>query len=178
MSDQSDPSRRDFMRVVVVGGVVLVSAGAGGLAAALPRVETAGGDLLPLGPLPRFRGLEPNTPIEARITLQRRDGWRMRTRDEIVFIQRVGDGNRAGDYLAFSPVCPHAGCRVQSADDAFVCPCHDARFGIDGTRDSGPAPRDLDSLDLTLREHNGSTWLFVHWQDFVPGTPERTVRHS
>jgi nitrite reductase/ring-hydroxylating ferredoxin subunit len=172
MNEHPDSSRRDFLRIAVVGGVVLVSAAAGGFAAALPRVEAPGGDLLPLGPLPRFRGLEPNTPLEARITIQRRDGWRLRTRAESVFVQRVGDGNRAGDFLAFSPVCPHAGCRVQTEEAVFVCPCHDARFTSDGERISGPAPRDLDRLELSLREHQGSTWLYV------PGLPEPTVRQT
>jgi len=176
MSENTDPSRRDFLRVAVYGGVVLISAGVGAFAVSAPRVPAASGDLLPLGPLLRFKGLDTGMPLEARVTIQRRDGWRLRTRPQSVFILRSGEGATAAHYSAFSPVCPHAGCGVHAEAEEFVCPCHDARFGLDGARKSGPSPRDLDPLELEVREYRGEDWLYVRWQDFEPGRPERIAR--
>jgi Rieske Fe-S protein len=184
MGKEPDDSRRDFLRVAVVGGIALVTAAAGGVVATAPRVSGASGGILPLGPLLRFEGLEPGKPLEVRITLQRRDGWRLRTRPQTVFIQRLADQDKADDtdeanplaLTAFSPVCPHAGCTVEAHEDGFVCPCHDATFAPDGARKSGPAPRGLDPLKLEVREYRGEDWLYVHWKDYVPGQPERVAR--
>ncbi len=58
---------------------------------------------------------------------------------------------RQGTFLAFDAVCPHAGCIVQydSADAAFVCPCHGSRFNADtGAVEQGPAPTGLQSISI------------------------------
>ena len=77
-----------------------------------------------------------------------------------------------------SPICSHAGCTIEyhEKDSQFVCPCHDAKFKIDGTRVDGPAPRDMDPLGISIAEYEGKSWLFVDWQEFVVGTEERTPR--
>jgi thiosulfate dehydrogenase [quinone] large subunit len=51
----------------------------------------------------------------------------------------------AGNFRAFSSVCPHAGCQVGYARGAneFVCPCHGARFDGTGGLLQGPAQRSL-----------------------------------
>ncbi len=56
----------------------------------------------------------------------------------------------AGQYSAFSAVCPHAGCRVQYADGdrEFVCPCHGARFDRTGSLLQGPATRSLSPITV------------------------------
>jgi thiosulfate dehydrogenase [quinone] large subunit len=56
----------------------------------------------------------------------------------------------AGQFAAFSAVCPHAGCQVQYARsaDEFVCPCHGARFDGTGTLLEGPARRSLDTITV------------------------------
>jgi thiosulfate dehydrogenase [quinone] large subunit len=60
----------------------------------------------------------------------------------------------AGQFAAFSSVCPHAGCQVQysSGADEFVCPCHGARFDGTGQLLEGPARRSLDTITV----HPGS----------------------
>jgi thiosulfate dehydrogenase [quinone] large subunit len=57
----------------------------------------------------------------------------------------------AGQFAAFSSVCPHAGCQVQysSSADEFVCPCHGARFDGTGNLLQGPAQRSLDAIAVT-----------------------------
>ena len=64
--------------------------------------------------------------------------------------------------LAFSKICPHAGCaitlfRYPTFDDtspgpALICPCHYSTFSVadGGTRTFGPAARSLPQLPLTL----------------------------
>jgi thiosulfate dehydrogenase (quinone) large subunit len=53
---------------------------------------------------------------------------------------------RAGTYLAFDAVCPHAGCTVEysSSGQLFVCPCHGSQFnGRTGAVEVGPASTGL-----------------------------------
>ncbi|MFN3392235.1 MAG: ubiquinol-cytochrome c reductase iron-sulfur subunit [Meiothermus ruber] len=66
--------------------------------------------------------------------------------------------------IAFSRVCPHAGCTVPLPDQQrFIeCGCHGSRFQADGLRVAGPAPTDLPGIRLELRE--GAVWA-VGWLD-------------
>ncbi len=59
---------------------------------------------------------------------------------------------QAGEYLALSAVCTHLGCVVQwqAAKGEFLCPCHGGRFAPNGNVLSGPPPRPLDTLPLTI----------------------------
>jgi thiosulfate dehydrogenase [quinone] large subunit len=62
---------------------------------------------------------------------------------------------RAGKFLAFDAVCPHAGCVVQydQGNKLFACPCHGSVFnGETGAVESGPAPTGLTRLTIS----NGS----------------------
>ena len=173
-----EPSeRREFLRVCVTGGAALLGAGVGAWAVAAPmQVAAAADQRLPLIPMLRLAGLEKGPPLVLSVTLARRDGWRLRSRSQQVFLLRTGNGGEAQDFTALSPVCPHKGCSVQAHEDAFVCPCHDARFELSGERIEGPAPRGLDPLELSIGEHAGAQWMFVRWQDFVIGTTERIAR--
>lgn len=51
----------------------------------------------------------------------------------------------AGDFRAFTKVCPHQGCNVSLIrDGSIVCACHTSLFSInDGSLTSGPARRGL-----------------------------------
>ena len=58
---------------------------------------------------------------------------------------------RAGTFVAFDAVCPHAGCIVQydNADKVFVCPCHGSIFNGDtGAVEQGPAPTGLQRIRI------------------------------
>jgi thiosulfate dehydrogenase (quinone) large subunit len=58
---------------------------------------------------------------------------------------------RAGTYLAFDAVCPHAGCTVEydSGNSVFVCPCHGSQFnGNTGAVETGPARSGLGKIKL------------------------------
>jgi glycine/D-amino acid oxidase-like deaminating enzyme/nitrite reductase/ring-hydroxylating ferredoxin subunit len=53
-----------------------------------------------------------------------------------------------GKLHTLSPVCTHAGCIVNwnQSERSWDCPCHGARFDIDGKVLTGPADRDLPQI--------------------------------
>lgn len=51
-------------------------------------------------------------------------------------------------YTALEKKCPHLGCMVELAKTELDCPCHGARFTLDGTLIGGPAPRGLHQYEL------------------------------
>ncbi len=57
-----------------------------------------------------------------------------------------------GDFKAFSAVCTHQGCLVEtSADGEIPCPCHGSRFSLeDGSPVSGPATASLAPVEITV----------------------------
>ncbi|MBJ8343503.1 Rieske (2Fe-2S) protein [Antrihabitans sp. YC2-6] len=58
----------------------------------------------------------------------------------------------AGEFLAFSSVCPHQGCKVDAITDGLiVCPCHGSKFKLDGTVDKGPARTGLPSVAIAIQ---------------------------
>ncbi|MEZ4663184.1 MAG: Rieske 2Fe-2S domain-containing protein [Caldilineaceae bacterium] len=59
----------------------------------------------------------------------------------------VEDGSKKALYM----VCPHLGClyKWEPANWRFECPCHGSKYTHDGFYIEGPAPRSLDSFDLS-----------------------------
>jgi thiosulfate dehydrogenase [quinone] large subunit len=59
---------------------------------------------------------------------------------------------KAGTFVAFDAVCPHAGCIVQYDPQGkqFVCPCHGSQFnGRTGAVEVGPAVTGLTAIGIT-----------------------------
>ena len=61
---------------------------------------------------------------------------------------------KTGDTVALSAVCTHLGCIVQWEKDKqdFLCPCHAGRYSPEGTVLSGPPPRPLAKIPITIAE--------------------------
>jgi Rieske Fe-S protein len=59
----------------------------------------------------------------------------------------------AGEFRAFIAICTHLDCTVQYKEDEGViwCACHNGRYNLQGINISGPPPRPLDPLDVTLK---------------------------
>lgn len=59
---------------------------------------------------------------------------------------------KSGEFIALSAVCTHLGCVVQWQADKgeFLCPCHGGRFAPTGNVLSGPPPRPLEALPVTV----------------------------
>lgn len=69
-----------------------------------------------------------------------------RTGDPSVVIQP-----KAGKFLAFDAVCPHAGCTVEYDESAalLVCPCHGSQFSAaTGAVEVGPASTGLNPIHV------------------------------
>ena len=61
----------------------------------------------------------------------------------------------AGGVIAYSAICTHTGCDVKTwlaKEKALICFCHSSKFSLleDGIVASGPAPRSLPSIPLSL----------------------------
>jgi thiosulfate dehydrogenase [quinone] large subunit len=59
---------------------------------------------------------------------------------------------KAGTFVAFDAVCPHAGCIVAYSGSAekFICPCHGSQFnGRTGAVEQGPAETGLGRIAIT-----------------------------
>ncbi len=58
----------------------------------------------------------------------------------------------AGDFKAFSAVCTHQGCAVESSTEGDIpCPCHGSKFSLeDGSPISGPASTALAPVEITV----------------------------
>ena len=57
-----------------------------------------------------------------------------------------------GDFKAFSAVCTHQGCLVESSSEgAIPCACHGSRFSLDdGSPQSGPASAPLAAVQIAV----------------------------
>lgn len=68
--------------------------------------------------------------------------------DELVVVTQPAEG----EFQAFSAVCTHQGCPVQSITDGeIVCNCHGSRFSIeDGSVLAGPADAPLESRSVSV----------------------------
>ena len=58
----------------------------------------------------------------------------------------------AGSFAAFSAICTHQGCTVDTvADGTINCPCHGSKFAIaDGAVANGPASKSLEKKPITV----------------------------
>jgi len=115
------------------------------------EVNPVSGDsgFFPVGKGSRFSELE---PTKVDIITDRKDAWSAELQVKVgsAWVMRKGD-----KLIALSSICPHLGCFVDynSKNKKFFCPCHKSSFALDGSREEGPSPRDLDLLEV--REENG-----------------------
>ncbi len=160
--------------------------------------KSAGGTWADL-PKDQFAKLDskPGTPVKITFTFQYADGY-FPPADDQQFVWGVKlspdqaanfkakrpdlFGNPADEvkydavvmnYVIFSSICPHLGCRFDwnEAATRFICPCHGSQFGAEGDKLAGPAPRGLDPLPF--REKDGKAQ--VTWIQYKSGQPDRLI---
>lgn len=90
--------------------------------------------------------LKSGEPMGREYIVERKDGWVTTSEVRRAYIL----SNAEGGLVVFSSICTHAGCSVDWKGDAFVCPCHDGRFDLQGRRVGGPPPRPLVRLPHQL----------------------------
>jgi menaquinol-cytochrome c reductase iron-sulfur subunit len=109
-------------------------------------------------------------PQMFRVLTDKMDAWNKFVDEPIgaIFLRRI-DGD---EVTAFNARCPHLGCAVdyRGAQQRFVCPCHDSSFDLSGVRSNAIPPRDLDSLEVEIRDGNE---VWVKFEKFRAGTEEK-----
>ncbi len=72
-------------------------------------------------------------------------------KEQKVFIVHAKEGY----YYALSAICTHLGCIVnwKSEQNIIACPCHGSKFDKEGKIMTGPAPKSLHRLALSIDDH-------------------------
>lgn len=172
-----DAPRRTFLKTSVAVGLAACAAGPA-LCAGVRAVLAPAFQAPKAGRFHALATVDSLTfePQRFDIIDDRQDAWMKLTDQKIgtVFLRRDGDR-----ILALHSLCPHAGCMIQVARrtnpetgaDAtiFQCPCHAARFDLDGNRLDDVAPRNLDALEHKVE--NGV--VYVRFENYVFGIAEK-----
>ena len=161
MSDSSELSRRDFIKVTtgIVGGFI-------GLALGLPSISYLIDPALREGgkeaciPIGKFEDMEPGKPYSFSFTRVQVNGWERTSSSFGGYALRKSDD--PADLLILNSKCTHLACTVNwhGESDAFLCPCHDAKFSKEGQVLDGPPPRALDIYDEFRLSEDGRVEIF------------------
>lgn len=172
------PPRRSFCKGVLAVGLTATAAAVPivpGIQVVLDSVEQKGlsGKSYALTTLDGLDG----TPRKFVIVDDVKDAWTTQPNKKIgaVFLYKTDNEQ----VKAFHSVCPHAGCVVEAGvrknpqtnqdEPLFYCPCHAAHFALDGKRLDAVSPRDLDSLEVEVKD--GKVW--VRFEQFITGTADK-----
>jgi menaquinol-cytochrome c reductase iron-sulfur subunit len=81
-----------------------------------------------------------------------------------VYVRKDEDGK----LHCLNARCPHLGCTVKYQADKtdFLCPCHASSFSLNGQRSNQIPPRNLDELEVEIRNENE---VWVKFQNFRAG---------
>ena len=126
---------------------VVLGAGCAGLAVCLTGCATYGGESTPApAPAANGGGNAGTAPI-AQVSDIPVGGGKVFADRKVVITQPT-----QGEIKAFSAVCTHAGCTVDSVSGGTInCPCHGSRYRVeDGSVAGGPAPRALPAVAVTV----------------------------
>ena len=161
-------TRRKFL-AVVIGIFASVNALVLGIPFVKSLVSVASGRKPGWSRVIEVGSLPEGQPVEIKFSAMREDAYHYANVLHSVWVIRHSPEH----ITVFSPVCPHLGCHFlwDPKVERFECPCHASGYSMDGKVLYGPAPRPLDVL--THKIENGE--LFVRWERFRVGTPDRVV---
>ena len=151
MAEKKAIGRRQFMSIVTwaVGALISLGLGIPGIAYIVgPALQAKQEEeWIRLGSAAK---VDLGTPTLFKAKIERRTGWIV-SEEELTFYVLTENGR---DFIALSNICSHLGCRVRWLEDQdlFLCPCHNASFGKDGSVVSGPPPRPLDVYQVKVEE--------------------------
>ncbi len=116
-----------------------------------------------------FSELPLHEPRQVVIRAPRQDAWTVHPHDVIGRVWLIRRDDKTVE--AYTTICPHLGGSINFNGESkqFECPLHNATFNLACARISGPAPRDMDRLDLEL---DGDV-VKVKYQNFYQGIPEK-----
>jgi menaquinol-cytochrome c reductase iron-sulfur subunit len=151
MPKENQLERKGFLGLMTwaIGGLI-------GLGMSIPAVsyligpslqKISGEDWIRLGSTSK---VELGIPTLFKTTIRRQTGWIISEEEVSAYIYT----DQGRDYIAFSNICSHLGCKVRWIDDEdqFFCPCHNAIFDRDGGVLTGPPPRPLDRYPVMVED--------------------------
>ncbi|MFZ5909331.1 MAG: ubiquinol-cytochrome c reductase iron-sulfur subunit [Chloroflexota bacterium] len=162
MSGSNRLTRRDFITATtgLVGGIIGAALGIpaiGYLIAPALREDKAGAPVaigkledIPVGQFHPFS-----------FTITKVNGWERTASNYGGYILRKSEDPK--DILVLSSRCTHLSCTVNwnEGAQAFICPCHDAKFDKDGKVLDGPPPEPLGHFEYSVDEAGVITILPV-----------------
>jgi len=138
-------SRRDFIKVTtgIVGGLIGAAVGLPAIAYMLDPAFKAGGKDGWIG-IGKVADMQVGVPYPFSFTRVQVNGWERTSTSHGGYAIRKSEDPK--DILILNSRCTHLGCTVNWKEEAqaFVCPCHDAKFSKEGVVLGGPPPRPLD----------------------------------
>ncbi|HBX70500.1 MAG TPA: hypothetical protein DEH25_14245 [Chloroflexi bacterium] len=146
-------SRREFTKIVTafLGTVMGAIMGIPIIGYVIdPALKSQESDAwISLGPLEKY---PIGAPTPFSFTLTKVNGWERTTTSYGVFVLRHSENE--SDIKVLSNRCTHLSCRVswKEPEQTYDCPCHDARFNIEGEVVYGPPPHPLDTYAYKIEE--------------------------
>lgn len=142
-ADRSWPTRRKALGLagLAVGGVTLAACGSGGgtagtLSSAAAPALAAGGGSDSVAPLAKLSDVAVGSAVSATL------------KGQPIIVGRP----TADQAVAFSAICPHAGCVVAPKGAELDCPCHGSKFNATtGAVLNGPAVKSLTAVAVTVK---------------------------
>lgn len=138
-------SRRDFIKAAsaVIGGAI-------GVALGIPAIGYLIDPALRSGaregwiPIRKLDEVPVGTPSPFSFTRTQANGWERTSTSYGGYVFRRSEDPQ--DLFIVNSRCTHLGCTVNWKEDAqaYLCPCHDAKFSKEGKVLDGPPPRPLD----------------------------------
>lgn len=133
-------TRRDFLATTtrsILAAALATACGGGGGGVTAP----GGGSPAPAGVT--LQGNQLRVPLSAVPELGTSGGYRVISAVQGAQVNVIII-NVAGSFRAFTAVCTHEGCLVDSFNGSRIrCPCHGSEFDTSGRNVVGPAPRPL-----------------------------------
>ncbi len=145
MSGSHEISRRDFIKVTtgIIGGLIGAVVGVPAVYYLIdPALQEGGkGAWIPIG---KFEDMQPGVPYSFSFTRVKINGWERTASSFGGYAVRQSDD--PAELLILNSRCTHLSCTVNWNDtaNAYICPCHDAKFSKEGEVLDGPPPRPLD----------------------------------
>ena len=145
-SRQLLPSRRALLAgagvtcAAMLAGCTTHDAGNGGSTPAAGGTATSAGSSAPASNAPAAGALAATSQVPD-------GGGKIIDGKNIVITQP-----ESGSFRAFSAICTHEGCIVNSVSNGTInCPCHGSKFSIkDGSVVNGPAPSPLPAIAIKV----------------------------
>ena len=147
-------NRREFIKgaTAVIGGLITAVIGLPTIAYLIDPAlqESAKEAWIPVG---KLADIPLGKPTPFSFTRVQVNGWERTSTSHGGFVIRKSDD--PNDLLILNSRCTQLGCTVNWKDEAnaFLCPCHDAKFDATGKVLDGPPPRPLDRFaDFRVNE--------------------------